>query len=737
MSITVKQYLVKVTIVAIAYCSTAWLTSSLLRLGTDASAIWLPAGIALSALLLWGERIWLGIFLGDFLLMPILGASWGLAFVSALGSTLSAIVAAKLLRYCKFSAYLARLKDILLLIFIGSIFSPIINITLDLAAHFLLVGKLDGSDFWQDWWILWLGYSTGILVMTPLLLQIGLASRQSLPKLTRRQIVEAILCFGLLGGVSLMVFAGKSIVAINQYSLEYLTFPFIIWAALRFGIVGATFASLMVSILAILGAIKGVGSFALQTPNANQTILLLQTFMAVLTITALVLSAVMSERQRAERRLRDTLERKHLLANVALRIRQSLNIEQIFNTTVAEIRHLLQADRVYIGYLQENEEAKVVAESVAANYPSVLAWKTDDLLVKDVQSSFTHSEVFIADDITKLDSSLRGHAYYQRYQIKAILAVPLVVNNQHFGLLVVHQCSRIRHWQKREVYLLQQLVIQVAIGIQQAQLYQQGQNLNSNLEHQVEERTLELQEKMEELQEFNEMKNVFLQAVSHDLRTSIMGLVMILKNLNNRPGDSISISRSILERIIHSSDRQLTLINALSEDQFSEHRQIIIHSQSLSLRELVEDILQDWQSLFVQNQAKIINLIPDNLPIIYGDPSQLRSVFDHLITNTLKHNPPGVNLTIEAHIFKGMIRCLLSDNGIGMNKDQCEKLFKLYVRSLHNQRLTGIGLGSYQCRQIIEAHSGQIGVNSTLGIGSEFWFTLPLAESSSQVKIKN
>ncbi|MGK7878402.1 MAG: MASE1 domain-containing protein [Xenococcaceae cyanobacterium] len=735
------RYYFKVAVVAIACFSNAWLTISLMGLGAEASAVWPPAGIALAALLLWGERVWPGIFLGDFLLMQMLGAPWELALSSALGSTASAIVAVKLLRRFGFSPSLERLRDVLALVLLAAIFSSIVNATVDIAAQFL-AGRLEWSNFWQNWWILWLGDSTGILVITPLLLRVKLAS-QALFRIRKRppkRLVEAGICLSLLGCVSWVVFAYKGMAAITQYPLEYLPFPFVVWAALRFRFWGAIMSSPIVSGMAIWGVLEEGGPFVVKAPDLNQAILLLQTFMGVVTITALVLSAVMSEREQAEDQLRDTLDRDRLLAElagVALRIRQSLDLEQIFNTTVAEIRSLLQADRVYIRYLYDNEQAKIVAESVDPCYQSLLGWSPDDQLLQEIQTLFAHTNVLVADDTTQLENSPALREYYLRNQVRATLVVPLMVNKQLLGVLVAHQCSDMRHWLKSEVDLLEQLATQVTIAIQQAQLYKQVQTLNSNLERQVEERTLQLQEKMREVQDLYEMKNIFLQAVSHDLRTSIMGLLMILKNLHHRSGDSVSISHSILDRIIESSNRQLTLINALSEDHFSQQRQIVLNCQRLSVREIVEDIVEDFESLFRQNQATLKNLIPDNLPATAADPAQLRCVFENLLTNALKHNPPGINLTIEATIEKGMIRCTVTDNGMGMSQQQCEQLFKIYVRSLHNQRLTGIGLGSYQCRQIIQAHGGKIGVNSTPGIGSQFWFTLPVAKSLKVGRMRN
>jgi signal transduction histidine kinase len=314
---------------------------------------------------------------------------------------------------------------------------------------------------------------------------------------------------------------------------------------------------------------------------------------------------------------------------------------------------------------------------------------------------------------------------FLRYQVKALLAIPLATVDGGLGLMVVHHCRQPRLWQKGEVRLLEQLSTQVAIAIQQAQLYQRVQQLNSGLEKQVEKRTAQLQEKMLELQDLQEMKAVFVQAICHDLRTSVMGLLMVLKNLQTADGQSFQMAKPLWENLLQSGDRQLTLLNALAEEQNAECRPLHLTKQNLNLQTFLPNICQQWRSACAQHQVSLQLLCDDNLPSVAADAHYLQRVFDNLLSNALKHNPPGIALTLSAQTNGKGVRFTLGDNGKGLAPEQCENLFRLYLRSRHNQRLTGIGLGCYQSRQIVEAHGGQIGVSSNPGQGSHFWFTLP------------
>ncbi|BAY63756.1 multi-sensor signal transduction histidine kinase [Calothrix brevissima NIES-22] len=223
-----------------------------------------------------------------------------------------------------------------------------------------------------------------------------------------------------------------------------------------------------------------------------------------------------------------------------------------------------------------------------------------------------------------------------------------------------------------------------------------------------------------------EAVRVFFHAVSHDLRNPVLGTLMVLKNLLANPESKITISRSILERMVKSSDRQLNLINSLLEAHISAVQGVILQLKTVQLHTVVEAAIADLEPMLGENQATLTNLVSADLPYINADPTQLWRVFSNLIANAIKHNPPGLILTINATVAGDKIYCTVNDNGVGISQQQSERLFDLYYRGTNTRNSVSLGLGLYLCKQIIQAHGGEIGVTSALSAGATFWFTLPV-----------
>ncbi|MCC5616785.1 PAS domain S-box protein [Nostoc sp. CHAB 5836] len=468
-----------------------------------------------------------------------------------------------------------------------------------------------------------------------------------------------------------------------------------------------------------------------------------------------------TQRKQVEAQFRLCAERDRLLAETLVRIRSSLNLEQILQTTVTEVRQFLQADRVFIGLNNANLGVRTLAESVDPKYPSVSGWSTnDEAYLQELRNLLKDNFVRVIEDITQITVSPKVKAHCQKFQTKATLAVPIMLGNELFGALIAHQCSGPRHWQPMEIDLLQQMSEQVAIAIQQSQICQKLAELNTNLEHQVQERTAQLQQKMQEVEKLHRVKDVVLHTVAHDLRTSVMGNLMVLKNLLHQGVEQVSrgkitaslspllpissaplplshaqspiaVSSSIIERMIQGNDRQLTMINSLLEINSCEQQGLEIKPQPVQFTTLLGKIFAQLEPLLTQNQATLKNLVSADFPLVMADGSQLQKVLASLITHSLQNNPPGLNFTLSAVVEAGMIRTQIQDDGVAMTKVECDRLFDLHVRDPQDCCSTSIGLKMYLCRKVIKAHGGEIGVISNRKRGLTFWFTLPLATSSA------
>ncbi|MBD2077738.1 GAF domain-containing protein [Phormidium sp. FACHB-592] len=202
-----------------------------------------------------------------------------------------------------------------------------------------------------------------------------------------------------------------------------------------------------------------------------------------------------TQRQQAEETLWQQTERERLVAAIVQEIRRHLDLSHVLKTTVTEVRRLLQTDRVLFFRFESDWSGIVLVESVGTDWKSIQGENI-------VDPCFAESYVCkYRDGHTRAVSNIRTE-YHQSscyvemlasFQVNAELVVPILQNDELWGLLIAHHCSETRHWQTWETDLLKQLAAQVSIAIQQSELYQEVQRLNAELEQQVQTRTAQLQ----------------------------------------------------------------------------------------------------------------------------------------------------------------------------------------------------------------------------------------------------
>lgn len=284
--------LIAAGVVAAVYVTTAKLGLSLSVAYGNATPVWPPTGIALAALLLFGRRLWPGVFLGAFIANATTPIPVAVAAGIAVGNTLEAIVGATVLQRLGFRTALDRVRDVLVLATLAAIASTAVSATVGVTSLWL-AGEIPSASYGYAWGIWWFGDAIGNLLVAPLLM-VWLGGERR--RLAARGWVEVIALLATAGVASWAIFLRGNL----AYGVAVL--PFMIWAALRFGQRGATAITGVVSVFAIWGSLGPDSAFL--GASATQSVTIMQTLMAIVSVTALIFAAVMGERARTEESVR-------------------------------------------------------------------------------------------------------------------------------------------------------------------------------------------------------------------------------------------------------------------------------------------------------------------------------------------------------------------------------------------------------------------------------------------------
>src|SRR5438876_10802918 len=284
----------------------------LASLHVSASPVWPPAGIALAALLVLGYRAWPAIFVGAFLVNVTTAGNVATSLAVASGNTLEAVCGAWLVnRFAGGTTVFDRPQGVFkfaLAAVVSTIISPAFGVT-----SLALAGFADWTHYGAIWLTWWLGDTTGDLLIAPLIILWSIASKR---RWNRREAVEVGLLLLLLFVLSEAVFCGWLTIPARNYPFPFVVFgPIVIWTAFRFAQRETATGIFILSAFAIWGTVHGFGPFVGETKN--ESLLSLQSWTTVLTITAMALSAGMAERGRAEEALRESEARINLAANAA------------------------------------------------------------------------------------------------------------------------------------------------------------------------------------------------------------------------------------------------------------------------------------------------------------------------------------------------------------------------------------------------------------------------------------
>ena len=433
--------------------------------------------------------------------------------------------------------------------------------------------------------------------------------------------------------------------------------------------------------------------------------------------------------------IQEQLERDRLLAKIALRIHQSLNLNEIINAAVTEVQQFLKADRVVLFQVKSSTVTKIVAESVDRNCYS---WMGNQASFGYLMSNLKvkKNKSYAVDDIAQTDLPVEQVTSLKEKQVKAFLIVPICQDGQVWGIMCTQEYSGIREWQPSEIDLLQQLATQLAIAIQQAQLYQQVQTLNTDLERQVQERTSELEQKVKELEQLNILKDDFLSTVSHELRTPLSNMKMAIHMLKVFPvPEKVQQYLKILDT---ECKREIELISDLLDLQRLEAGQESIALETINLNTLLPTILEAFKSRAKERKQILNSKYPKQLPSIYSNNNSLGRILAELLNNACKYTQDGgeIMFLVEKKDKKSSKKSLsetpsyikfIVSNPSQIPESELPKIFNKFYRvpNADPWKQGGTGLGLALVKKLVEQLNGNMIASSSNG-WTTFTVELPM-----------
>jgi len=219
--------------------------------------------------------------------------------------------------------------------------------------------------------------------------------------------------------------------------------------------------------------------------------------------------------------------------------------------------------------------------------------------------------------------------------------------------------------------------------------------------------------------------------ISHELRTPLTCIKGYAETLLEGAMEDGALCKKFLTIINDEAHRLERLINDLLDLSMIDARQIQVRFKDTDLSALLSQTVNVFQPVAIKNNIVVQENIPDKLPVISADEDRIRQVLINLIDNAMKYSPAGSTVTVGAELNRKEVRISIDDMGIGIPEKERSRIFERFYRveqNLNGTKSTGRGLGLAIAKYIIEAHGGTLSVDSVVGKGSTFSFTLPLED---------
>ncbi|MBE9127214.1 MULTISPECIES: PAS domain S-box protein [unclassified Coleofasciculus] len=451
-----------------------------------------------------------------------------------------------------------------------------------------------------------------------------------------------------------------------------------------------------------------------------------------------------TERKRSEAELRRQTLQIQLFAEITLKIRQSLELDAILQTTVTEVRRILQVDRVIVYQLRPDGSGTVVTEAVIAEWPAILGLDiTDPCFAESYLKQYSQGRIRGVNDLLQANVKPCHVELLKSFGVRANLVVPILQREALWGLLIAHQCNGSRQWQDFEIELLRQLADQVGIALAQSQMLEQQTRTNQELA----DKNFHLEQARRDAEAANSAKSEFLANMSHELRTPLNGILGYAQILKREPHFNAKQQQG-LDIIQQCGEHLLTLLNDILDLSKIEARKMELCLSDFQFSHFLEGIIE---MVRIRADPKNISFQYEPLSplpkIVRGDEKRLRQVLINLLGNAVKFTDSGTITFKVGYVTENgyenerdkvdreefsplptrKMRFQVEDTGIGIAPEQVANIFLPFHQIEDNtHRIEGTGLGLAISQRLVQLMGGELSVESSLSKGSIFYLDLDL-----------
>jgi 2-iminoacetate synthase len=436
---------------------------------------------------------------------------------------------------------------------------------------------------------------------------------------------------------------------------------------------------------------------------------ILSFFAGFVFITAFSITAVMNM---LKKRILDLAELTETVTNLNERLQTLYDVVQ----AVGSEQHLNQVLQVATSELAKVMDVKAISVKLLSedgkflHYAAAHGLPTDFLRDKVVQVArsplnrrIIEGEPFVSGSVTQREVFQFGEDL-QGAGIKSVQFIPLIVKNRTIGILGAYSSYPERFGQE-ELDFFRLAAGLLAIAIANAQAYEAIENL-------IEERSR------------------FMNRVAHNLRAPLVAMSSMLEVIRNGYlGDLSETSHQYLHRIDHRVQGMLLMISELMTLAKSQTKHPRLELGLIHLKTLAHRIQQTFQEEVLRKRLTFEVTVPEDLPGVKGDQEMIEEMLENLVSNAIKYTPEGGRVGIT--FWPGSdetIRIVVSDNGMGIPKQDQRNLFKEFFRASNVQNTVGTGLGLTIVKEIIDKHGGKIEAESEEGLGTTFIVHLPIVQ---------